>query len=52
MKENSLYDKKSIRELTCKNPDWNEIAKDCAANAIAYRLKKYFFKLRNCIKRD
>lgn len=31
MKENSLYDKKSIRELTCKNPDWNEIAKDCVA---------------------
>ena len=31
MKENSLYDKKSIREITCKNPDWNEIAKDCVA---------------------
>lgn len=31
MKENSLYDKKSIRELTCKSPDWNEIAKDCVA---------------------
>lgn len=31
MKENSLYDKKSIREITGKNPDWNEVAKDCVA---------------------
>lgn len=31
MKENSLYDKKSIREITGKNPDWNEVVKDCIA---------------------
>lgn len=31
MKENSLYDKKSIREITGKNPDWNEVSKDCVA---------------------
>lgn len=31
MKENSLYDKKSIREITGKNSDWNEVAKDCVA---------------------
>lgn len=31
MKENSLYDKKSIREIIGKNPDWNEVAKDCVA---------------------
>ena len=31
MKENSLYDKKSVREITGKNADWNEVAKDCVA---------------------
>lgn len=31
MRENSLYDRKSIREITGKNPDWNEVAKDCVA---------------------
>ena len=31
MEENSLYDKKSIREITGKNADWNEVAKDCVA---------------------
>jgi len=31
MRENSLYDKKSIREITGKNPNWNEVAKDCVA---------------------
>ncbi len=31
MKENSLYDRKSIREISGKNPDWNEVAKDCVA---------------------
>lgn len=31
MKENSLYDKKSLREITGKNADWNEVAKDCMA---------------------
>ena len=31
MKENSLYDKKSIREITGKSADWNEVAKDCVA---------------------
>lgn len=31
MKENSLYDKKSIREITGKNAKWDEVAKDCVA---------------------
>lgn len=31
MKENSLYDKKSIREITGRNADWDEVAKDCVA---------------------
>ncbi len=31
MEENSLYDKKSLREITGKNADWNEVAKDCVA---------------------
>ena len=31
MKENSLYDKKSIREITGKSADWDEVAKDCVA---------------------
>lgn len=31
MKENSLYDKKSLREITGKSADWNEVAKDCVA---------------------
>ena len=35
MKENNLYDKKSIRAIVCEKPDWNEIAKDCVAFANA-----------------
>lgn len=31
MKENSLYDKKSIREITGKSADWDEVVKDCVA---------------------
>lgn len=31
MEENSLYDKKSLREITGKSTDWNEVAKDCVA---------------------
>ena len=31
MKENSLYDKKSILSILGKNPDFKEIAKDCVA---------------------
>ena len=31
MKENSLYDKKSLKEITGKSADWNEVAKDCVA---------------------
>ena len=31
MEENSLYDKKSLREITGKSADWNEVAKDCVA---------------------
>lgn len=29
MVENSLYDKKSLREITGKTADWKEVAKDC-----------------------
>ncbi len=29
MIENSLYDKKSLREITGKTADWKEVAKDC-----------------------
>lgn len=29
MNENSLYDKKSLREISGKNADWKEVAKDC-----------------------
>lgn len=36
MKENSHYDKKSLKALTKKNPDWDEIAKDCVSFANAY----------------
>ena len=31
MEENSLYDKKSLCEITGKSADWNEVAKDCVA---------------------
>lgn len=31
MKENSLYDKKSLKEIIGKSADWNEVAKDCVA---------------------
>lgn len=31
MKENSLYDKKSLNSITGKSADWNEVAKDCVA---------------------
>ena len=31
MEENSLYDKKSLREITGKSVDWDEVAKDCVA---------------------
>ena len=31
MKENSLYDRKSIRKVTGKTADFNELAKDCVA---------------------
>jgi ATP-dependent DNA helicase RecG len=33
MIEDSTFDKKSIRALNKKNPDWREIAKDCVAFA-------------------
>lgn len=36
MKENSQLDKKSLRVLTKKNPDWNELAKDAVCFANAY----------------
>ena len=35
MKENSLFDKKSLRSLTKANPDWDELAKDCVCFANA-----------------
>ena len=31
MKENSLYDKKSLRAIYGKKADFKEIAKDCVA---------------------
>lgn len=31
MKENSLYDKKSLSAIIGKSVDWNEVAKDCVA---------------------
>lgn len=31
MKENSLYDKKSLSSIIGKSADWNEVAKDCVA---------------------
>lgn len=31
MRENSLYDKKSLSSITGKSADWNEVAKDCVA---------------------
>ena len=31
MKENSIYDKKSLRTICGKNADFNELAKDCVA---------------------
>lgn len=31
MKENSIYDKKSLRTVVGKNADFNELAKDCVA---------------------
>lgn len=31
MKENSLYDKKSLREIWGRDADWNEVAKDAVA---------------------
>jgi len=36
MIENSQNDKKSLRAITKRNPDWNEIAKDCVCFANAY----------------
>ena len=31
MKENSLYDRKSLRAVLGKTADFNELAKDCVA---------------------
>ena len=31
MKENSLYDRKSLRTVLGKTADFNELAKDCVA---------------------
>jgi ATP-dependent DNA helicase RecG len=36
MKENSQIDKKSLRTLTKRNPNWDELAKDCVCFANAY----------------
>lgn len=35
MTENSLYDKKSLRAITGKTADFQEVAKDCVAFANA-----------------
>jgi ATP-dependent DNA helicase RecG len=36
MQENSLYDKKSLKLFTKRNPDWDELAKDCVAFANSF----------------
>ncbi len=36
MKENSHWDKKSLKALTKRNPDWEEFAKDCVCFANAH----------------
>ncbi|NQU63343.1 MAG: ATP-binding protein, partial [SAR324 cluster bacterium] len=36
MIENESYDQKSLRVIQCKNPNWNELAKDCVAFANAH----------------
>jgi len=33
--EGQLLDRKSLRSVTCKSPDWNELVKDCIAFANA-----------------
>ena len=35
MEENSHFDKKSLKALTKRNPDWSELAKDCVCFANA-----------------
>lgn len=35
MRENSLFDKKSLQLIDCRNPDWKGLAKDCVAFANA-----------------
>ena len=35
MKENSIYDKKSLRTVVGKSSDFNELAKDCVCFANA-----------------
>jgi ATP-dependent DNA helicase RecG len=42
MKENSRIDKKSLLALTKKNPNWDELAKDCVSFANAYGGKILF----------
>lgn len=42
MQENAQLDKKSLKAITGKNPDWDEIAKDCVAFANAYGGKLLF----------
>ena len=33
--EDTIYDKKSLKLFTCKNPDWKSLAKDCVCFANA-----------------
>ncbi len=42
MIENSQFDKKSLRAITKKNPDWDEVAKDCVCFANAYGGRIFF----------
>lgn len=42
MIENSQLDKKSLRAIIKKNPDWDELAKDCVCFANAYGGKLLF----------
>jgi ATP-dependent DNA helicase RecG len=42
MKENSQIDKKSLKTISKRNPDWGEIAKDCVCFANGYGGKILF----------
>lgn len=39
--ENLIYDKKSLKLFTVKNPDWKSLAKDCVCLAKHSGSKKF-----------